>query len=297
MKPWSYPCIPQSVFDNEPEYLGGDGTPGFVCPRCSRRRCVFDVIKSTGEVGGNTSSATLRWLRWRSWKLISKKGGSAHYNYLTGVVVGQVQTCTPVYDGVSAELISLFLKLKNDGVYDKESLDARPESRLPVQFRGEGSALSNSQLTGIWVVSFSFAFIHLIVAFLTPAVKRCRKKNVQAVIGYNQTGKCINLLGRGDSWLNDKTFVTSTRRFVMSGSNSNDFLEPPGKIYTTGLNDDSHDDSSSRLGDTPTPAKSPLERNPSSSTTMANQPRESRPENNDDDDEFNSQNGRNYRYL
>jgi hypothetical protein len=111
-------------------------------------------------------------------------------------IFGQVQTGIPIFEGVSSELISLFLKLKNDWVYDKEVLTARPESQCQVESRGEGSALSISQLTGIWVVSFGFAFFGLLVTFLSPLFKRCKTRRslfIMSLVTINQETASTNL--------------------------------------------------------------------------------------------------------
>lgn len=283
-----YPQINEKVFVIDPTYLGGDGLPGFNCPNCRSRRRVFEMVDPL-EAARNSSFCHLALAPLEDLEVEQQTGEFCKLGKSSDEIFGQVQTGMPVFEGVSSELISLFLKLKNDGVYDKEVLTARPESQCQVEFRGEGSALSISQLTGIWVVSFGFAFIGLLVTFLSPLFKRCRKKHVHSVIGYDQTGNRINKMERGDSWVNNKTFMTSTRRVFMSGDSAVK-LDDPKQVYTIGLND--MDEDSSRLGDS---------RKSSSDFSLQRERAPERGASTQDDasvgSDFNSQNGQNYRYV
>jgi hypothetical protein len=209
-----YKDIPDKTFVVDPPSLGGDGKPGFVCANCEPRKRVFEFLdrdkaQNKDPLYCHAAIAPLEDLE------VQKQNGEYCKLSAVGDVVGQVQTGMPVYEGVSAELISLLLKLKNDGVYDKELLAARPESQCAVVERGEGSALSIQQLTGIWVVSFGFAFVGLVVTFLMPRIERMRKKHVQSVIGYDQTGQRINMLERGDSWIHNKTIMKDEKRIFV----------------------------------------------------------------------------------
>lgn len=113
-----------------------------------------------------------------------------------------------------------------------------------------------------------------------------KKKSIHYVIGYDQSGNRINKLERGDSWVNNKTFHTSTKRLFVSGDSNGE----PGtreSVYTVALND-MHDDSS-RLGDI-------------NISGMVNQQKERAPDRGRPDDgstgsDFHSQNGQNFRYL
>ena len=287
------PDVPDSVFVNDPLYLGGDGLPGFSCANCSSRTRVFEMIRFPAEVAKNDSYCNVAIAPLEDLQGEHQQGSYCNIDASNGGIVGQVQTGIPVYEGVSEELISLFLKLKNDGVYDKEVLAAKPDSQCPVVVRGEGSPLSVSQLTGIWVVSFGFAMLGLMVTFLTPVVRRYRKTNIQPVIGYDQSGNRINLLEHDDEqFLNDKTFTADNGKIFVSGSSRStvDFVEPQSQIYTIDLNDNSNE-SSIRLGDDSGPQRRQL-----SSSSERIHRRESRPDD-DYDDEFEPLDGKNYRYL
>jgi hypothetical protein len=160
----------------------------------------------------------------------------------------------PVFEGVSSELVSLLMKIKNEGAMDKELAASRPNSQCLVEVRGEGSPLSISQLTGIWVVSFGFALIGLIVTFVSPIIRRCRRKRIQTVIGYDQSGNRINMMEQDDEALIDpmafKSEVGPVHISFSSGSANSvrdDLLDAPGKSYTTKLNDSFNPRSSGEL--------------------------------------------------
>eukprot|EP00543_Licmophora_paradoxa_P011773 CAMPEP_0202475226 /NCGR_PEP_ID=MMETSP1360-20130828/92789_1 /ASSEMBLY_ACC=CAM_ASM_000848 /TAXON_ID=515479 /ORGANISM="Licmophora paradoxa, Strain CCMP2313" /LENGTH=403 /DNA_ID=CAMNT_0049102373 /DNA_START=536 /DNA_END=1747 /DNA_ORIENTATION=- len=288
-----YPNITDDSFVKDPEYLGGDGLPGFVCSLCSSRRRVFQMIgpQSAGKNNSfcHVAIAPLEDLE------VEKQNGRFCNLSIVGDPVGQVQTGMPVYEGVSAELISLLLKLKNDGVYDKEVLAARPESQCPVDERGEGSALSIQQLTGIWVVSFGFALVGLLVTFLAPRIERCKKKHVQSVIGYDQSGQRINMLERGDSWIHNKTIMKNSKRVFLGEefkdlSASDDGISVMDAASTYGRRNnealgfgtgDSTSEDPSFVGQ---------------KKTFQDTYEEDEEDDDDEDDSFHSQNGKNYRY-
>lgn len=277
-----YPNITESTFVKDPDYLGGDGKPGFVCSLCQSRRRVFQMIQPS-KVAKNDSFCHVAIAPLEDLE-VEKQNGEFCSLDIVGEVVGQVQTGMPVYEGVSAELISLLLKLKNDGVYDKEVLAARPESQCQPAAQGEGSALSIQQLTGIWVVSFGFALAGLIVTFLMPRIERCRKKHVQSVIGYDQTGQRINMLERGDSWIHNKTIMKNSKRvFVGEDSRATEKqLDAPSSTF-------------SKFGDA-NKRKSRMLQQEEESTSFYQKGSKFTSIHDDDDDSFNSTNGRNYRY-
>jgi len=235
----------------DPADLGGDGLPGFNCGNCNARKRVFQRLNpnlaSSDPSYCHAAIAPIEDLD------VEQQNGNYCNLSIVGDVVGQAQTGIPVFEGVSAEVISLLLKMKNDGVYDKELLAARPESQCPVDEGGEGSALSIEQLTGIWVVSFGFAIIGLVVTFVSPRVERCRKSHVHSVIGYDQTGNRINILERCDSWIQDKTVVVNSKPV---------FVGEDGGLSQT-EQDDMMLDPPSSPGDadeSPSPSRSPLSR-------------------------------------
>jgi hypothetical protein len=276
--------LPDSLFVEDPVYLGGDGKPGFACSNCASRTRVFNMIRSPAEVAKNSSYCNVAIAPLEDLQVEQKIGNFCKLAPSTAGIVGQVQTGLPIYEGVSEVLISLFLKLKNDGVYDKEVITGRPDSQCPIEFRGEGSPLSISQLTGIWVVSFGFALAGLIVTFVSPLLNRNKERVIQPIIEYDQSGNRINILEDDDEeFVNNKTTLSDTGRvFVSSNRGQDSGLD----TYMINLNDDvGNIDSFRAEGDSSSSR---------SKNSKRSQPQESRPS---DDDSFTSQDGRNFRYL
>jgi hypothetical protein len=79
-----------------------------------------------------------------------------------GESLGQRMIGIPIFDDHTASLSSLFHKLKGDRVMAKALRAGTPESRCPVTAK-ESSALSPQQLTGVWVITFGFALIGLLL--------------------------------------------------------------------------------------------------------------------------------------
>ena len=208
-----YTNISDATFVVDPPSLDGDGKPGFICTKCEPRKRVFDFLDPVkadkDPLYCHAAIAPLEDLE------VFHQNSEYCALSPVGDVVGQVQTGMPVFEGISAEFISLLLKLKNDGVYDKELTAARPESQCPVVARGEGSALTIQQLTGIWVVSFGIAFVGILVTFFMPRIERIRKKHVHPVMGYDQTGQSINMLENGDSWIHNKTIMMGEKKIFV----------------------------------------------------------------------------------
>jgi hypothetical protein len=134
--------------------------------------------------------------------------------------VGSTQTGIPVNENRSPELVSFFLKLKNDGVFDRELKNGQPQANCPEFDVGgeEGVALNISQLTGIWIVSFGFAFAGLLVTYLQPKVEKRRATTVKSVHQYDQTGHKINVLEKDDEWMDQKSIVKGTKRIYVGES-------------------------------------------------------------------------------
>ena len=107
---------------------------------------------------------------------------------------------------MSPQLISFFLKLKNDGLYDTTLAANKPESQCPIHTNGgtEGSALGLAQLSGIWVVSFAFAAAGLVATGIQKwNSERLSKRQyrVKQVHKRDQKGGRIDALGIEDSWM------------------------------------------------------------------------------------------------
>lgn len=127
---------------------------------------------------------------------------------------------------MSPQLISFFLKLKNDGLYDATLAANKPESQCPIHTleATEGSALGLAQLSGIWVVSFAFAAAGLIATWIqkwnsTRLSKR--QYRVKQVHKRDQKGGRIDALGIEDSWM---TAASCSTTCISPNSNSRSSL-------------------------------------------------------------------------
>ena len=191
------------------------GLPGFACANCSARSRVFDFLDLEKANTGNKLYCHAAFAPLEDLEVEQTRGSHCNKTII-GTRVGQVQTGIPVYEGVSQELISYFLNLKNDGVFDRLIKAAQPSKNCPKpNSGGEGSALSIAQLTGIWIVSFGFALLGLLVTCCQPRIDRRRKENVQSVHQYDQTGHRINILDKDDGWITSQSIVKRNKRIFV----------------------------------------------------------------------------------
>lgn len=162
-------------FISDPIELGGDGKPGFNCDACRSRVRVFEQMSRSNTRRSNPDSpycdaaiAPLEDLE------VFLRDGKHCDKVAVGDPLTYVQSGLPIFDGVSQGLISLMLNMKNDGIFARELQEARPTSTCP---KGSGNggggsgdgggddALSIEELTGIWVISFGFAMLGLVMKF------------------------------------------------------------------------------------------------------------------------------------
>eukprot|EP00957_Ditylum_brightwellii_P190190 14477207-Ditylum_brightwellii.AAC.1 len=146
----------------DPIEIGGDGKPGFNCAACKGRTRVFDYMKRDHDDPSTYCDAAI--VPHEDLDVLKSQGLHCD-KVIVGSALAYRQSGFPVFDGVSKELISLFLKLKNEGVYDRWLEYSRPTDSCPIT-TGEGSALSVAQLTGVWVITFVFALIALVVKYI-----------------------------------------------------------------------------------------------------------------------------------
>lgn len=240
-----------NAFASDPTELGGDGQPGFANPNLLNRRRVFEMIDPV-KAATDTRYCHLGLAPFEDLEAEQELGEFCSLGRSGDAIFGQKHTGIPVFSGVSEELISLFTTLKNDGLLGKEVEAARPKSQCAVEFSGEGSPLSISQLTGIWVVSFGFALVGLLVTFLSPLFRNCRSKTVYSVIGYDQSGNRINKMETADSRIDNRTTISHSgdshrsRIFVPGTAGLGNPAATTNSDYHTGLNDGLDDPSSSR---------------------------------------------------
>lgn len=199
----AYPQVSPNIFAVDPPELGGDGEPGFTCAGCNSRRRVFefiDPIKAHSDPrychAGLAPEEDLE---------VYQSQGDYCNKVIVGSPVQFVQTGFPIFELVAPSLVSFFLKLKNEGVFDRQVLTGKPQSQCPTGEGEEGEALGITQLSGIWVVSFGFAIAGLLVTYVQPYVQPHIQAYYQQVEGRiqklhkrDQRGGRIEALEYGD---------------------------------------------------------------------------------------------------
>jgi len=225
-----YPHLDQKIFVADPPDIGGDGQPGFTCQYCDSRMRVFDFLDPVlAEYDSRYCHAAVAPLE----DLEVVHAAAIHCNKTSvGKPIQMIQTGIPVFETVSPQLISFFLKLKNDGLYDEMLVANKPENQCAQQSNSdgeEGSALNLAQLSGIWVVSFAFALAGLIATCAQGMHKKHSNQHNQIrtmrVHKRDQKGDRIDALGIEDSWMTstatnkDTSIAGSVRRgLVHEGS-------------------------------------------------------------------------------
>ena len=198
-----------NFFVADPMELGGDGAPGFSCENCNVRNRVFDFIDFDKASAGDPNYCHAAVAPLEDLDVVHAQGKHCDKTNAGGVV-GHAETGMPVFEGLSHELIPLLLKLKNNGIYEKQLLDWRPDPRCKQSdliSGGETASLNVEQLSGIWVVSFALSVIGLCASVAIPRVLNHQRSTFQRVMGYTQAGEQINLLERHDSWIHEKAEV------------------------------------------------------------------------------------------
>ena len=178
----------------DPTSLGGDGRPGFNCPKCRSRERVFDMMRPShtdSSLHCNVAVASLEDLD------ILHRYGTHCDKVKVGDSIAYRTFGIPISDDKSDALVSLFHKLKSNGVMTKKLLAAAPQSTCPEK-GGEGSALNVKQLTGVWVITFGFALFALLVKFAA------RKSTGAKLLSRDEPGAFRNerALRRVDQWMN-----------------------------------------------------------------------------------------------
>ena len=209
----------------DPLDLGGDGLPGFNCPNCAARTRVFEFLDIQKAESGDPQYCHAAFAPAEDLEVEQNNG--MHCDKTTvGRRVGASQTGIPVNERSSSELVAYFLKLKNDGVFDLELIDHEPTPNCPEQglLDTEGDiALSITQLTGIWIVSFGFASIGLLIHFLQPHFKK--KQHIRPVHKYDQSGNRVNVLDKDDDWIEEQSVVMGEKRVFLGSKSSGESFD------------------------------------------------------------------------
>mmetsp|Transcript_11479 Transcript_11479/g.25728 ORF Transcript_11479/g.25728 Transcript_11479/m.25728 type:complete len:818 (-) Transcript_11479:238-2691(-) len=213
--------LDESLIVPDPISLGGDGKPGFTCSNCKSRTRVFDMMRRTHSDRWMYCNAAFALRE----DLEALNGKGLHCDKIrVGDAVAHDSTGIPIYDGIADGLTALLHDMKNDGLLNKEYGFSMPAVQC-AETGGEGSSLTVKQLTGIWMISFSFAFAALIAKWVSScSTKRQKGPRYHALYRSDQWGKpCDNVIIKGrrfDQSKHDLVDVTDHRRPSRPGSSA-----------------------------------------------------------------------------
>ena len=196
----------------DPVELGGDGNPGFNCPNCNARERTFNNMRRTHNDPSqycNVAIASQEDLE------VLHKFGNHCDKIKVGESIAYRSMGIPIYDKHADALVSLLHKQKAEGGMTYALAGATPSSQCP-ETGGEGSALNIQQLTGVWVITFSFALIALFVKLIS---RRCRRKNQ---INAGNTSRKERALRRFDQWGNPPPYDMNVSGYDAEGNKLED---------------------------------------------------------------------------
>lgn len=183
--------IDPSLVIPDPVDIGGDGEPGFNCPKCNARVRVFEYMRQTVDEGSSLYCHAA-FASWEDLQVLQSSGEQCDKTRV-GEMLLKKATGIPMFQRVSPGLTALFYQIKNDGVMAKELIAAEPINVCPPK-EEESSSLSIQDLTGIWMFSFSFAVAGLVAKFVQGCSRRREAKAT--------SGTRVRALQRYDHWGN-----------------------------------------------------------------------------------------------
>jgi len=186
-----------SIFVPDPIELGGDGEPGFNCPKCKARERIFTHMRQSHDDPSqycNVAIASQEDID------IMHRYGSHCDKTKVGDSIDHRSIGIPIYDKHADALVSLLHKSKADSVMTKTLAAAAPRSQCP-ETGGEGSALNVQQLTGVWVITFSFALLALLAKFIVSCTRRRLNRNARVDSKTSELERRISF-NRYDQWGN-----------------------------------------------------------------------------------------------
>lgn len=175
-------------FVRDPVELGGDGEPGFNCAHCNS---LFRTIEFLDPVKAETDSRYCHVALASTEELEIVHGSGVGCNKgVSGQPLAYKQFGFPLANQFGKELESLFITLKNNGVFEKKQQDARPESSCTgATSQAMARSLTPYDLIGIWITCGGFAIIGLIISFVERrrALNEAAKKVATGSVRLRQT--------------------------------------------------------------------------------------------------------------
>jgi Ligand-gated ion channel len=229
--------IPPSVFVVDPISEGGDGKPGFACPKCNSRQRVLDFLDpELAAAEGPSSNAMYCHTAITYEDDIQKlQEDGIHCNKtMVGQTLYDQFWGLPVFSDISRELTTLLLQLKVKNVFNNLLKKSTPTNNcrgVQVTVADETSALNITQLTGIWLVSFGLSVLSLFVTCVNPMIQkrllRRMGRSVHPLNAIDQYGQRIHCLSGFQTDLHSRV-----RSSLLELSRSDESWEDPDEIMT-----------------------------------------------------------------
>jgi hypothetical protein len=202
-----------TIYDLRPEIFlvdpiseGGDGKPGFACRKCNGRQRVLDFLDperaGAENPGPNATFCHAAIMFEDDLVMIQKSGRHCNKSFVGDILYDQLWGL-PIFNGISQELTTFFLKLKIDDVLNKILRNAMPSpscTGVKVTVESETSALNITQLTGIWIVSLGLGFLSLsfICVNRYNQMRQLHRHgcSIHTIYAFDQYGQRISLLNK-----------------------------------------------------------------------------------------------------
>ncbi|CAB9520799.1 glutamate receptor [Seminavis robusta] len=202
--------IDPARFAVDPESEGGDGMPGFNCARCQGRQRAIDFMKQDHNDPSLYCDAAFVTLQ----ELEVMHQFGLHCNK---TVVGNILTFNtfgmPLGSSIASPMSSWLYKMKYEGLLTQKLNEAQPANQCAAASQqNEGIGLTVQQLTGIWVIVFTFALGGLIAKAVNYYQRRNKSSSFsQLVWHYDQWGRPIPNLEL-DDWRKESIPPVDRRR-------------------------------------------------------------------------------------
>lgn len=171
----------------DPVSEGGDGLPGFSCPGCSARKRVFDFMQQDHQDPSLYCNAAF--VLEEDLEVLQQEG--LHCNKtLVGAALTHSHRGFALNEKIADAVTSNFYSLKYSGVLAKHYKEAKPVGSCNViQPKSSNKRLTIQEMSGIWVATYGFAFVGL----LLRVVQRYREsyKKQHKVMWVDQWGNAM----------------------------------------------------------------------------------------------------------
>ena len=184
-------------FAIEPTDEGGDGGHGFTSPHLDPRKRVFDFLDPKKAKSGDKRYCEAAIVIADDLDVLHSQ--QSHCNKtVVGGAVSRFEVGIPVYEGRSAMILPMLLKLKNNGVYDRLYIASRPYPACPVshssQTYGDTASIGIGRLMGLWIFLAVTAASSMIVRYVLRRRRQHKEHWSEPLKAVNQHGEVIHLI-------------------------------------------------------------------------------------------------------